>query len=115
MSETGKQLDGLWTAEFGSSVGVSGGGVVVFQGGRILGGDNAYLYEGNFNVDGRNFSATLRVLPFIEGAESVFRTIGKNLTLQLTGELTSDGRAIGQGYPLEMPTLKFGVKLTKRF
>ena len=62
-----------------------------------------------------SFSATLRVSPFIDGAESVFRTTRKDLTLELTGELTSDGQAIGQGYPLEMPLLKFGVKLTKRF
>jgi hypothetical protein len=114
MAEAEKQLDGLWTAEFGSSVGVSGGGVAVFQDGRVLGGDNAYLYVGSFKSSGTKFSATLQVSPFIDGVESVFRTIGKNLTLELTGELTSDGQAIAQGYPVEMPTLKFGVKLTKR-
>jgi hypothetical protein len=114
MTEAEKQIDGLWTAEFGSSVGISGGGVAVFQDGRVLGGDNAYLYTGSYKFSGRRFSATLRVSPFIDGAESVFRTVGKNLTLELTGELTSDGQAIAQGYPLEMPSLKFGVKLTKR-
>ncbi len=104
MAETEKQLDGLWTAEFGSSVGVSGGGVAVFQDGRVLGGDNAYVYVGSFKFSGRSFSATLLVSPFIDGAESVFRTTGKTLTLQLTGELTSDNQAIAQGYPLEMPS-----------
>jgi hypothetical protein len=85
MAETEKQLDGLWTAEFGSSVGVSGGGVVVFQGGQILGGDNAYFYAGSFQFNGGSFKATLRVSPFLNGVESVFRTIGKDLTLELTG------------------------------
>lgn len=114
MAEAEKQLDGLWTAEFGSSVGVSGGGVVVFQGGQVLGGDNAYFYTGRFRIDGRAFSATLRVSPFIVGAESVFRTVGKDITLELTGELTSETQAIAQGYPIEMPSLKFGVKLNRR-
>ena len=72
MAYAEKQLDGLWTAEFGSSVGVSGGGAVVFQDGRLLGGDNAYFYVGNFKFSSRGFSATLRVSPFIDGAESVF-------------------------------------------
>lgn len=97
MAYAEKQLDGLWTAEFGSSVGVSGGGAVVFQDGRLLGGDNAYFYVGNFKFSSRGFSATLRVSPFIDGAESVFRTAGKDLTLELTGELTSAGQAIAQG------------------
>jgi hypothetical protein len=34
------EMEGLWTAEFGSSVGIFGGGVVVFHEGKIMGGDN---------------------------------------------------------------------------
>jgi len=36
-------MDGLWTAEFGSSTGSFSGGVVVFQSGKIFGGDATYL------------------------------------------------------------------------
>jgi hypothetical protein len=114
MEQTEKQLDGLWTAEFGSSVGVSGGGVAVFQDGRVLGGDDAYFYVGTYNLTGTSFKAVLRVSPFIEGAESLFRTRGIDLTLELNGELTSDVEGIAQGFPREMPSLKIGVKLTKR-
>lgn len=108
------QMSGLWTAEFGSSVGISGGGVAVFREGKVLGGDATYFYIGTYELIGRDFKATLRVSPFIEGAESVFKTKGQALTLELAGSLTGDGHGIGQGYPREMPTLKFGVKLTKR-
>jgi hypothetical protein len=31
-------MDGLWTAEFGGSTGIFGGGVAVFKDGKILGG-----------------------------------------------------------------------------
>jgi hypothetical protein len=108
------QISGLWTAEFGSSAGVSGGGIAVFRQGRILGGDGTCFYVGDYRLNGEQFVATLRVSPFIEGAESVFRTKGQTLTLELAGSFTKDGHGIGQGHPREIPSLKFGVKLTKR-
>jgi hypothetical protein len=107
-------MDGLWTAEFGSSTGIFGGGVAVFRDGKILGGDATYFYIGEYSVKGKTFIATLRVSPFIEGAESVFKTVGRDLVLIMTGSLTDEGRAIGQGHPQGMPHLNFGVKLTKR-
>jgi hypothetical protein len=108
------EISGLWTAEFGSSAGVFGGGVAVFRAGEILGGDATYFYVGSYKLEGTNFSATLKVAPFIEGAESVFKTKGQPLTLELNGSFTEEGQGIGQGYPRENPSLKFGVKLIRR-
>lgn len=107
-------MDGLWTAEFGSSTGLFGGGIAVFQDGKIWGGDGTYYYIGEYNLNGKSFHATLRISPFIEGAPSVFKTVGRELTLELDGSLTDAGRAIAQGHPQGMPDLKFGAKLTKR-
>lgn len=107
-------MDGLWTAEFGSSAGMFGGGVAVFQDGKIMGGDGGYFYLGNFTLTGNAFKATIRVAPFIEGYESAFRTIGKNFTLELSGSMLDEGNAIAQGHPREMPNLSLGLKLTKR-
>jgi hypothetical protein len=108
------ELDGLWTAEFGSSTGIFGGGAVVFLGGKILGGDATYFYTGDYKLTGRDFVATIRVSPFIEGAESIFKTVGQELTLLLTGKFSDDRFAVATGHPQEIPTLNFGVKLTKR-
>lgn len=107
-------MDGLWTAEFGSSAGIFGGGVVVFREGKILGGDSTYFYTGDYRLQGSTFSATLKISPFIEGAESVFKTSGRDLILDLVGSFTPQGTAIAQGNPREIPQLNFGVKLTKR-
>jgi len=107
-------MNGLWTAEFGSSTGTFGGGVAVFQDGRIMGGDGTYFYLGEYKLKGDGFEAVLRVSPFIDGAESVFKTVGHELTLELAGSLIGESRAIAQGYAREKPDLKFGVKLTKR-
>jgi hypothetical protein len=107
-------MNGLWTAEFGSSAGVFGGGVAVFRDGEILGGDGTYYYVGTYTLKGDTFAATLIVSPFIEGALSVFNTVGQNLTLELFGLLIDEGRATAQGRTRDVPGIKFGVKLTKR-
>jgi hypothetical protein len=107
-------MDGLWTAEFGSSTGISGGGVAIFRDGLIWGGDATYYYTGSYTVAGKEFKASLTIFPYIEGAESVFGTIGKELTIDLQGSLVSEREAIAQGYPRGMPGFNFGAKLTKR-
>jgi T3SS negative regulator,GrlR len=53
-------LDGLWTAEFGSSTGMFGSGVAVFADGKILGGDNLYYYTGEYKLQGNALQATRR-------------------------------------------------------
>ncbi len=110
----GYTMNGLWTAEFGSTTGMFGSGVAVFLDGKIMGGDNLYYYMGEYRLHGNAFEAILRISPFIGGAESVFKTVGQDLTLELAGSLAGEGRATAQGHPKEMPHLKFGVTLTKR-
>jgi hypothetical protein len=55
-------MDGLWTAEFGSSVGMFGSGVVVFHEGKIMGGDNGYFYLGTYELNGN--AGVSRECPF---------------------------------------------------
>jgi len=109
-----QDMDGLWTAEFGSTSGSFGGGVAVFQRGKILGGDGTYFYVGSYTVEGRQFHVTLKSSPFIEGARSVFNTLGQDLTLQFDGSLTGEGQALAQGSADQVPALRFAVRLTKR-
>lgn len=107
-------MNGLWTVEFGSSTGMFGGGVVVFQDGKLMGGDGGYYYLGTYELKGRALQATVEVAPFIEGYESVFKTVGRSFKLNLVGSLTDEGHAIAQGHPEGMPQFKFGAKLIKR-
>jgi T3SS negative regulator,GrlR len=107
-------MDGLWTAEFGSSVGMFGSGVVVFHQGKIMGGDNGYFYLGTYKLNENALQATINVEPFIEGIESAFKTLGRKFTLDLVGTLVDEKRIIAQGHPKEMPQFSLGVKLTKR-
>lgn len=107
-------MNGLWTAEFGSSAGMFGGGVAVFRDGEVLGGDGSYYYVGKYTLENRVLRATIAVRPFINGAESVFRTVGRELTLSLEGTVTDEAHATAQGQAQGVPNVKFGVKLTKR-
>jgi hypothetical protein len=107
-------IEGLWTAEFGSSTGVFSGGVAVLRDGKILGGDATYYYVGDYTIKGTAFQATLKISPFIQGAESVFKTVGSDLTLELVVSLVGTGQLIAQGHARGMPEVNFGAKLTKR-
>ncbi|WP_148209983.1 GrlR family regulatory protein [Candidatus Korobacter versatilis] len=107
-------MDGLWTAEFGSSVGLSGGGVVVLSNGDVRGGDGGYYYVGTYRRDGNRFVVELRVSPFLLSYNSVFNTIGRPFSLKIEGNLTDESHAIGQGRPLEIPGVTLGVKLTRQ-
>ena len=107
-------MEGLWTVEFGSNVGMFGGGVVVLKDGELKGGDGGYYYLGSFELKGNKFQATIRVFPFLKGYESVFRTFDKDLTLELVGSLTDETHGVAQGHPIGRPDLTLGVKMTKR-
>ena len=112
--EQRKTMDGLWTAEFGTADGGFGGGVAVFRDGKILGGDATYFYVGEYKFEGKDFTATLTSSPFIEGAESLFKTSGKNLILEIAGSLTDQDHALGLGHAKGMESLRFAVRLTRR-
>lgn len=107
-------IEGLWTAEFGSTTGIFGGGVVVFEDGKLLGGDSWYYYVGTYSLNGNTLETRLRVVPYIHGAQSVFGTVGRELVLNLVGSLTDPTHALAQGTAEGMPNLSFGAKLTKR-
>ena len=106
-------MDGLWTIEFGSGD-MFGAGVAVFFQGRILGGDAAHFYDGSYDCKQGSFTATIQVNPFIDGVQTVFRTMGKNLTLKISGTRRDEENAIAQGELSGDPNLKIGIKLTKR-
>jgi hypothetical protein len=106
-------INGLWTAEFASTAGIFGAGVVVFRDGTLLGGDAGYTYIGNYTLSGESFKAHLLVQPFVPNFQSVFNTVGQSFNLNLEGSINELSR-VGHGSPAEMPGFRFSVKLTKK-
>jgi hypothetical protein len=79
-----------------------------------MGGDGGYYYLGDYQLKGETFEATVWASPFIEGYESLFKTVGHSFQLKLEGSLIDESHAIAQGSIVGMPHLSLGVKLTKR-
>jgi hypothetical protein len=81
----------------------------------VLGGDNGYFYIGTYTETGHAFHATIDVTPFVDGIQTVFSTLGKNLKLTLVGALSTDGAsATAQGQLSAAPQMRIGVRLIKR-
>jgi hypothetical protein len=105
-------IEGLWTVEFGSSTGLFFGGVVVFRGGKLLGGDATHYYAGEYTLTGNTLSATLKVSPFIAGAQSMFNTVGRDFTLLLSGSLTIEASLDDAG--IQYQSVQIRVKSKKK-
>lgn len=68
-------LEALWSVTFVSntpSVNNTGGGVVIFETGRVLGGDSGYTYTGTYEIDQNQIKARVRVKQFSPMSLSVF-------------------------------------------
>lgn len=70
-------LEALWSVEFISNVGGTGGGVVVLETQRLFGGDSQYFYVGTFKVEGPLVRATLKVTHYYGPPSSVFGPISE--------------------------------------
>ena len=113
-------MQGLWTIEFGSNVGVYSSGVIVMRDGKIKGGDANYYYEGSYEEPHpatsypSKFKAKFAAKPFLPNAVSVFKTYGEDFTLDLDGTLKDENNAVAVGIPEGIPDMNVGIRLIRR-
>jgi hypothetical protein len=104
-------IEGLWIVQY---VGVqgSGGGVVVFTSGKVLGGDTGYTYTGTYKTEGATLAATIRVSNFLPGVPNVLGLKG-DFDLQIKAPINNQ---VMQGAMslVGRPGAGIVVKLTKR-
>jgi hypothetical protein len=104
-------VEGLWIVQY---QGLHGGdsGVVVFVNGRVLGGDNACTYVGDYAVQGGRIIAQVKISFFRSDVQSVLGLPG-DAELRLSANASSD--LIEGGMTLVgQPGLGIVVKLTKK-
>jgi len=87
-------IEALWAVNFSTPFD-SGSGIVVFETGRIFGGDSFYYYLGDYAIPGSNVRGKVDVIHHSGPPLNIFGPI-ERLTLQYEGQMTGDTmQAIG--------------------
>ena len=112
-------IEALWTVTFGSNLGMSGAGVVVFETGRLFGGDPDYIYLGKYDVtrDGQKITGEVDVSNHSGRLSSIFGGLPR-FKLKIEGAVPKSD-AIGpmvqaSGHLDGNPTFQIALTLTKR-
>jgi len=101
-------MEGFWTVQF-SGVQGFGFGVVTLVGGKLYGGDSAFIYTGTYADDGTTLNAKVHVRRGAPGAQSV---MGRDqFDLELNGTL--NGNSIAASGSIPGIPMRFQATLTK--
>ena len=102
-------LEQLWSVEFVSGLGSEGGGVVVLEKGKILGGNDHYFYVGSYDLMHNMFNATIDVKHYYGANNPIFGNL-KEFILKLKGKIDEDEMLL-VGNMLEDSSREFHVRL----
>ncbi|MDF1528690.1 MAG: hypothetical protein P1R74_06125 [Sedimenticola sp.] len=105
-------IEALYGLEFASNMNNGGYGVVVLETGRILGGDSSFVFVGDYEVKNNKVYANVKCTNDRKLLQSIFGNI-EEFNLKLEG-VPAHGEFILQGFMVENPSMKIGVKLTRR-
>ncbi len=108
-------MEGLWSVAFRSSAGRESFGVVVFQSGRVMGGDSAFYWFGTYVVEGDSIRASIEATNFSGLTETVFGFSAQKFSLEISGEIPRSGGIMrAKGKVVGYPNAELTVTLTKR-
>lgn len=102
-------LEQLWSVEFVSEMSAEGGGVVVLEAKKILGGDNNYFYVGSYDLKDNNFNATIDVKHYHGECNPIFGRL-EEFILKLVGDYDEDEMLL-TGNILEDPSRELHLRL----
>jgi hypothetical protein len=93
-----EKLEALWSVRFSSNMGIHGGGVVVIENGKILGGETGYTYIGSMRADRERVIARMKVSKYMAEAAPIFGM--DHFEMELTGrphesQIRFDGFVVG--------------------
>jgi hypothetical protein len=84
---------GIYQLRFSSVQGASGHGIAVLSGGTIHGGDEGYVYTGQFREEGGRLRGQMTIKQWNPDATSVFGRIGQ-FQLDLEATSSAEGKAL---------------------
>lgn len=65
-------IEGLWTIKFASNLQYQSAGVIVFETGKIFGGDNQYYYIGDYEIANGFLKAKAKITSHVTNPLSIF-------------------------------------------
>ena len=78
-------IEALWTIQFDTGNGWINGGVVIFETGRVFGGDSQYFYTGTYQNHGDQISGEARIRHYHGPLSTAFGTNDKDFMVRLEG------------------------------
>lgn len=107
-------LEALWSVEFNSNLGTIGAGVAVFETGRVLGGDSAFMYVGNYKTDNGMVYSEIHVTKYnnIGHMQSIFGPL-TSFHIKVSGKADAQSMTL-TGTVVEQPQLQIIIKATRR-
>ena len=102
-------VEQLWSLEYVSGLGTEGGGVVVLEKGKIIGGDNNYFYIGSYDLNNNQFNATIDIKHYAGSYNPIFGKLDE-LIIKLQGDYDEEEMLL-TGHVLEQPSTEVHVRL----
>ncbi|WP_024461504.1 GrlR family regulatory protein [Marinimicrobium sp. LS-A18] len=107
-------IEALYGIEFVSNSNDGGFGVAVLETGRVFGGDSSFVFIGSYESSNGNVTARIKCTNDRKLLQSIFGDINE-FNLELSGTPDKEHKEfILQGHMVENPSMKIGVKLTRR-
>jgi len=106
-----ERLEALWSVRFSSNMGIHGGGVVVIENGKILGGETGYTYIGSMRANRERVIAKVRVSKYMAEAPSIFGM--DHFEMELTGR-PDESQIRFDGFIVGSPQHDISIDLVRR-
>ena len=108
-------IEALWSVEFETSLNMAGKGVVVFENGRMYGGDSAMIYTGSYDIDHDSvIHCKIKVDKFAEYTPEMASTLGfDSFNLQVSGKIDPKKMKLS-GHVVEDPSRKITIHAIHR-
>lgn len=105
-------LEALWSVQFISNLQVFGSGVVIFETGRVLGGDATFYYVGDYETKDGQVDGVISITNY-NGSNLSIVGPGNNFKIKLSGKINTPQMELS-GFRIDAPNIKVAVRLTKR-
>ena len=106
-------LEALWAAHFGDVAAPDhfNGGVVVFETGRVFGGDSSFYYTGEYDTSGEAFSAQIKITHYSGDDVTAFGLqVSRSRKIKIKGRRDGN-KIIGEMWPVDFPLNRLPIRL----